>query len=123
MKYIKRFIENVEWIEEHKKFYQKISEHEFNNSTKHIDIDIIVSQLNDGYEVRNFYKKELSIRYWLDSSMRGRWELYQCDDEWFYLSKEVRDINSSPYNESFTYYKCDQLEGVILLLKTEGVIE
>jgi hypothetical protein len=46
----------------------------------------------------------------------------QHKDEWFYIRGEVDDIMSCPYNPSYIYFKCDQVEGLMEFLKDYGFI-
>jgi hypothetical protein len=45
------------------------------------------------------------------------WRIWECSDEWFFV--EVRDTQSS----ISLYYKCDQFEGLVELLKDKGIIK
>jgi hypothetical protein len=44
----------------------------------------------------------------------------ELPDEYFLVRGEVDDIMSGPFNPAFIYFKCDQVEGVIELLKDYG---
>ncbi len=43
--------------------------------------------------------------------------LYEVDDEYFYVC-----VTKYFDGESFTYYRCDQFEGLVECLKNEGII-
>jgi len=47
--------------------------------------------------------------------------VWMLDDEWFMVRWEI----GSPYNEEqhITYYKCDQFEGLVELLKVKEIIK
>jgi hypothetical protein len=47
------------------------------------------------------------------------YEIIQCEDEWFYIRREV----DSRSNESYNYYKCDQFEGLLKFLKDYNIID
>jgi hypothetical protein len=49
--------------------------------------------------------------------------IIQLEDEWFLVRQQVEDIMSGPYNESYNYYRCDQVEGLKKLLKDKGIIK
>jgi len=120
MKYLKKFNESSneyyqtseynEWIDV---IYSKSVEFE----QKYVDE--IKSRLKTEYYRINQHSNFIEIVY-------DRWSNYeigQAQDEWFYVRKEVQDIMSGPYNESYVYYKCDQLEGLLKFLKDYNVIE
>ena len=81
-------------------------------------VDDIKNRLKTGYRINqsgNFI--EIVYDRW------SNYEIGQAQDEWFFLRKEVQDIMSGPYNESYVYYKCDQLEGLLKFLKDYNVIK
>ena len=82
-------------------------------------VDEIQKRLKTEYYRINQHSNFIEIVY-------DRWSNYeigQAQDEWFYVRKEVQDIMSGPYNESYVYYKCDQFEGLLKFLKDYGLIK
>lgn len=43
------------------------------------------------------------------------WSIYQCGDEWFIVDHELSELD-------YKYYKCDQFDGLVELLRDKGVI-
>lgn len=120
MKYLRKFNESSN------EYYQKAEYNEW--------IDVIYSK---SVEFEQKYvdeiKKRLKTEYYRINQpevnyieiVYDRWSNYeigQVEDEWFYVRKEVQDIMSGPYNESYVYYKCDQFEGLLKFLKDHGLI-
>jgi hypothetical protein len=52
-----------------------------------------------------------------DGTYYNYYKVYQGSDDWFYVSKKVQDIMSGPYNDSYNYYKCDQIDGLLKFIE------
>ena len=85
-------------------------------------IDIINSRLKSEYKIEILHRY-LTEDIIIDGGQWRKYEICQCGDEWFYIKKEVQDIMSGPYNESYNYYKCDQFDGLIKFLKDYSIID
>ena len=46
--------------------------------------------------------------------------IIQLEDEWFLVNA---DNNTTDNDESYNYYRCDQVEGLKKLLKDKGIIK
>ncbi len=119
MKYLSKFNESSN------EYYKSVDYNEW--------IDVIFSKsihFEERYinNIENRLKTEFKIiqpdgNYYIEiKHYKCDYEIGQCQDEWFYVRKEVRDIMSGPYNESYDYYKCDQFDGLLKFLKDYNVI-
>ena len=119
MKYLKKFNESSneyyqivdydEWIDA---IFSKIIHFEERY------IDEIENRLRTEYKVIRPGANYIEIVHY----KWNNYEICQAHDEWFYAREEVQDTMSNSYG-SITYYKCDQFDGLLKLLKDNNVIE
>ena len=116
MKYLKLY-------ENHNPYYQKISIDEWeswvvtyrDNDVAFSDIEkeklkSILSKSKYKYNTSNMFKGYLRI--YNDTNKKGLMEIeaYVSSNEWYY-------VTSSYWSTDFEYFKCDQFEGLIQLIK------
>jgi len=127
MKYLKLF---EGYLDE---YYQKINRVDFdvyqwgedNSLNNRVDFDRkimtnIGSLLNNGFKFDRLY---IGSNVMTITGNRESILIIQLEDEWFLVRQQVEDIMSGPYNESYNYYRCDQVEGLKKLLKDKGIIK
>jgi len=114
-------------------YYQKINRVDFdvyqwgedNSLNNRVDFDRkimtnIGSLLNNGFKFDRLY---IGSNVMTITGNRESILIIQLEDEWFLVRQQVEDIMSGPYNESYNYYRCDQVEGLKKLLKDKGIIK
>lgn len=125
MKYLKRFNENSSIL------YEKIYEQEYNNNKEHrwVDFDRNLYSKLEEY----LYEGKWYLNYLYTGNLDGEKELYlqsddtedtcyiyETSDEWFYVCytevKKQRRISEN-------FYKCDQTEGLLQVLKIYDIIK
>lgn len=110
MKYLKKFNENS--------YYEYCSEFDFDNKVSiefnQKNLEKIREKMRPEYSVFKLFKyiNCILIVYNNHSSV-DQFEIHECEDEWFYLVKLSY--------QNYTYYKCDQLEGLLKLLTSFNV--
>ena len=129
MKYLKLF---EGYLDE---YYQKITFNDFevyqygkdNSVNNRVDFDRklminLGSLFTEGFKFGTLYIGG-SIYGMAINGNRESILIIQLEDEWFLVRQQVEDIMSGPYNESYNYYRCDQVEGLKKLLKDKGIIK
>jgi len=126
MKHIKYFTESISNEYYHTVEYDEYEKDMFSIGPSSIKSTIfqprylneIVSRLKDNFTIIESDDNGIVLS-------GGRWkryDIFQCYDEWFYVTHEVQDINTSPYNRSYIYFKCDQFDGLMKFLKDHEII-
>ncbi len=115
MIYLKKFNESI-----NHEFYHEITHDGFwNNNVKVIncdasDMNILSKCLSDLYLGKNILEKSDVITgiFYINKQGYSSILIKKTEDEWYY----VRISGSTDY-----YYKCDQIEGVLQLLKDKRI--
>jgi hypothetical protein len=119
MKYLKKFNESSS------EYYQIIDQSEWKDDIFYKSIHFEKKYID---EIKNRLKTEYKLTQptsWIIEIVHYKWNNYiisQCQDEWFYAREDVEDEMSNSYGTN-TYYKCDQFEGLLKLLKDNNAIE
>jgi len=130
MKYLKLF---EGYLDE---YYQKITFRDFevyqwgedNSVNNRVDFDReimtnIGSLLNKGFKFGGLYIGGDMFGRVSGMTINGNREsilIIQLEDEWFLVNA---DNNITDNDESYNYYRCDQVEGLKKLLKDKGIIK
>ena len=117
-------------------YYQKITFRDFevyqwgedNSLNNRVDFDReimtnIGSLLNKGFKFGGLYIGGDMFGRVSGMTINGNREsilIIQLEDEWFLVNA---DNNTTDNDESYNYYRCDQVEGLKKLLKDKGIIK
>lgn len=123
MKHLKKFNESND------PHYKAIQDAEYASArTVDFDIDIIEKiklRIQDPWRLRideDIFDSHRIITIYNNKRKYGTLEIFQSEDEWFFVRQEVETIESSPYNEFHHFFKCDQTDGLLNLLLDYNVI-
>ena len=116
MKHLKLF----EYFQE-KDYYLKISEDEY-DSIESIEFEDklaedILSMLKDGWEMDRRSGSYMVTLY--NENGERDWHIGQSLDEWFFADS---DLVGEDWDYQHNFYKCDQFEGLLQLLKDNQII-
>ena len=92
--------------------YDELSDNTINMTNK--DIEIITKDLK--------YAKDIHSKVLVIFPESGSMRINKLDDDWFIVRiSSIRDVKSWPF--CFQKYKCDQIEGLLTLLKDKGYLK
>lgn len=116
-------MKHIKLYEDLNSYYQSITEEEFNEYSyrKIIDFDETDKQAlkeldkHNGYSLKPFLAMCFSFKLsYTKSNITGN--IYKIKDEWFLIEVFLLDESNFSVNK-ILHYKCDQIEGLIYLLK------